>query len=96
MTTPFIRTLFEMRVFMLTLQFGPMQQFFSDVFSAMVALSATAQFVICDERTLLCGDINDGGFDGKIFSHRSKIYNKKLMKIMALVKNGEANLNMTV
>lgn len=72
MTTPFIRTLFEIRVFILTTQFGPMQQFFNDVFSIIVALSATAQFDICVERTSLCGDINGGGADGNILSHKSK------------------------
>lgn len=66
-----------MRVFMLTVQFGPMQQFFNDVFSVMVALSATAQFTICVERTLLCGDTNGGAFDGKILSHKSKIYSSE-------------------
>lgn len=78
MTTPFIRTLFEMRVFMLTMQFGPMQQFLNDVLSAMLALSATAQFTICVERTLLCGDISGGAYDGKILFHRSKIYKIRL------------------
>lgn len=64
-----------MRVFTLTLQFGPMQQFFNDVFSVMVALSATAQFSICVDRTSLWGDINGGAFDGKILSHKSNICN---------------------
>lgn len=73
-----------MRVFTLTLQFGPMQQFFNDVFSVMVALSATAQLTICVDRTSLWGDINGGAFDGKILSHKSKICNKEENKFFQL------------
>lgn len=46
MITLFVRTLLEMRVFMLTMQFGPMMQYFNDVFSVIVALSPTAQLII--------------------------------------------------
>lgn len=73
MMAPLMRTLLEMRVFIFTIQFAPTVEFFNDVFSAIVALSATAQSVICVHRTLLIGDTNAGVFDGKIFCHSSKI-----------------------
>lgn len=71
--TPFIRTLFEIRLFILTVVFVPRVQFFNDVFSVIVVESPTAQFVICVDRTLLCKDINGGTFLENIFSHSSKI-----------------------
>lgn len=71
--TPFMTTLFEILVFILTVLFVPSTQFFSDVFSVIVALSATAQFIICVDFTLLCGDTNDGAFNGNSFSHNSNI-----------------------
>lgn len=73
MTTPFVRTLFEMRVFMLTVQFAPTMEFFSDVFSVIVAWSLTAVSVICVDRTLACADISGGAFVGNICSHKPKI-----------------------
>lgn len=60
MITPFIRTLLEMRVLTLTVQFVPMMQFFSDVFSVITVLSATAQLLICVDLMVLCDETNDG------------------------------------
>lgn len=71
--TPFIRTLLEIRVFGLTVVFVPRTQFFNEVFSVIVALSATAHAVICVERTLACGDINVGASVGNSCPHRSFI-----------------------
>lgn len=82
--TPFIKTLFEMRLFILTVVFDPSVQFFNDVFSVMVVKSPTAQFIICVELTLLCGDINAGLFIGNNLSHKSKICNfEKKKKIIS-------------
>lgn len=94
--TPFIRTLFEIRLFILTVVFVPRVQFFNDVFSVIVVESPTAQFVICVDRTLLCKDINGGTFSENIFSHNSKIWNLRNYFIKKIWENNSLKKNCSV
>lgn len=72
-TTPFITTLFDIRVFGFTVQFGPRIQFFNDVFSEMVVFSATAQSVICVDLMLLAGDTSSGAERSNSCGHKVNI-----------------------
>lgn len=71
--TPLMRTLFEILVFILTVQLGPKIQFFNEVFSDIVVLSPTAHSVICVDRMVLSGEIRAGAAVGNSFAQKSNI-----------------------
>lgn len=61
-TTPFIKTLSDIRTFSIIWQFRPSTEFFKDVFSAITVPSPTAHSTICVVLMVQLGEINDGLF----------------------------------
>lgn len=94
MTTPFIRTLSDIRVLELTSQLLPNTQFLIEVFSKIVVLSPTAHCDICVDLIVLPGAINGGAcifvFSDKSpnnFSQYVKILKQNSFKLNSMLVN---------